>query len=147
LLTISFNSVFVSLILVGSPWARVELGGDREVAHLRQSAANVLDPFVDAKHFLHHENGREVVSRRRHRAVSRDFAALHGNLDFSGDQSFARGRDCLGRHRKHRRGESRAKRSDDESSAVDRMRIAEQASQLRIQRVGLHTRFHGFSFS
>jgi hypothetical protein len=85
----------------------VQFGSDREVAQLREPAADVLDVLVDSEDFLYDQYDRQAMALRRHGPVGRHAAIACGNLNLTGrDAGRVRG-DRLGRYRPHRQGEAR----------------------------------------
>ena len=67
-------------VVVGVTLAEIELGRDRQIALLGQAAAQILNMFMDAEDFLHHQHDGER-------------AALVGGFGDVGRQCIALGRD------------------------------------------------------
>ncbi len=95
-------------------FARKQQRRDCEVALLGESAADVLDMFVDAEDFVHDEDGWERTAARGHCAIRGNFAAWDWNPDLAGDESVAVGCDRVGRHRHHSQREAGCETSDHE---------------------------------
>ena len=59
----------------------------RKIPELRQTAADILDVFVDAEDLMNDDYGGERTTRRWHRTVSGNLAAFNWNRNFAGHEA------------------------------------------------------------
>ncbi len=121
---------------------RIEVGCDREVTELGQTAAHVLDVLVHAEDLLHHQHRRQSGLAGRLRVIARDFAVAGGNAYVAGGEALSIGRDhraCS--DRLHRRRETGADRRLEESASVDAQRLllaTQVIFRFTVHIVGVH---------
>ncbi len=109
--------------------ARVELGGDGQIAELGQPAAEVLDMFMDPEDFLHDEDDGKRPAAQGHCPVGRHGTIARGNFHFAGFDPRGVGSDRLGRHGLHRQRETRGQRGDDKLASRE-IQLWQQSRQV-----------------
>lgn len=94
-------------VVVGVALAEIELGGNRQIALFGQAAAQILNMFMDAEDFLHHQHdGEGAVVVGGFGDVGRQRVSLGRNSRLPGVNALFIGDNRGGGYRRGGRGES-----------------------------------------